>query len=493
MWVPRAERDLISDKKRQTRSLVPHSARGTHHYVGALNYVTGTIAEIEHRPATPAAGRSARLLQGVRGRVARKNLVALIDQAVMSGANFLTVVIVGRVCGADALGIYSLAFTLLVLIASAQESLVSSPYTFYGNRVKGPRRRELAGSVLIHCSALVGLSVAGLLFTAAVMYAVQGPSPLMRVILVLAGIMPFVLLRDFARKFDFASLRIRTALCLDVAVATLQLGGLIALAQTGQLTAVRAYLVIGASCALAAAMWLLAGRSRFQVRAHRVRVDLRRNWRFGRWVFAAVITLIVHQNIVRWLLAFGLDAGSAGLFAACMAIAMISLPFIQGIHNVLLPRAARAFSSGGSREVFRVVRSTTGLIALAMTGFSLAVFFFGEIAVTWIYGADYAGQRAIITLTALIMLARALGMTAYNGLWALNHPEVNLWVNGVALITTVVAASILMPLWGIFGVTCGLLAGDVIAATARWSMFLILVRETNSTRYRPFGGQFTAK
>jgi O-antigen/teichoic acid export membrane protein len=152
------------------------------------------------------------------------------------------------------------------------------------------------------------------------------------------------------------------------------------------------------------------------------------------------------------------------------------------MQNVLLPRAARAFGVGGPREVFRVVWSTTVLVALVMTGFALAVFFCGEIAVTWIYGPGYAGHRNIIGLMGLIMLARALGMTAYNGLWALKHPEVNLWVNGLALLTTIVAALGLMPLWGVFGVTCGLLAGDTIAATTRWGMFLVFVRESIPAR-----------
>ena len=75
--------------------------------------------------------------------------LAPADQSVYSGTNFLTTVLLGRLCGADELGTYSLAFTLLVLAAAAQESLVSTPYMIYAQRRRRAALRCYAGSTLV--------------------------------------------------------------------------------------------------------------------------------------------------------------------------------------------------------------------------------------------------------------------------------------------------------------------------------------------------------
>jgi len=63
------------------------------------------------------------------GPTARKLPFALLDQAFVSSANFLSTVFIGRAGGLDELGAYALGFTALVLINTAVESLAMAPYT----------------------------------------------------------------------------------------------------------------------------------------------------------------------------------------------------------------------------------------------------------------------------------------------------------------------------------------------------------------------------
>ena len=70
---------------------------------------------------------------------------------------------------------------------------------------------------------------------AAGFYLATGSTPMVHVLGVLAAIIPFMLLRDFARRFAFAELRMFTALMLDTSVAAVQIGGLLGLAAAGRL------------------------------------------------------------------------------------------------------------------------------------------------------------------------------------------------------------------------------------------------------------------
>ena len=94
------------------------------------------------------------------GSSARKTYVALTDQSVVSGTRFVTTLMIGRWCGAGELGLYSLIFTLMILILGAQQSLIATPYTVYGNRLSGVARREYAGSAMVHCLLLGLISLA---------------------------------------------------------------------------------------------------------------------------------------------------------------------------------------------------------------------------------------------------------------------------------------------------------------------------------------------
>ena len=62
---------------------------------------------------------------------------------------------------------------------------------------------------------------------------------------VLAAMLPLLMLRGFVRQMLIAHLDLAAATILDVAVAALQLGGLLALGAAGRLTVPTAYFVMG--------------------------------------------------------------------------------------------------------------------------------------------------------------------------------------------------------------------------------------------------------
>ena len=84
----------------------------------------------------------------LRSSGVRSGTLALIDQGLVSASRFVTTVLVGRAAGDAGLGAYSLGFTLLMLLTCVQDSLLSVPFTVFGNRMSQRGRRRYAGSVL---------------------------------------------------------------------------------------------------------------------------------------------------------------------------------------------------------------------------------------------------------------------------------------------------------------------------------------------------------
>jgi O-antigen/teichoic acid export membrane protein len=193
---------------------------------------------------------------------------------------------------------------------------------------------------------------------------------------------------------------------------------------------------------------------------------------FGGWILSGRIVGQLNSDIlVLWLMAFALGNKATGIFAACMTVVHLSNPFVLGMGQVLTPRVAQAFADNGPREVQRVARKATLFMGLALSGFCIGAFLFGEEALRLFYGSQYGGNRYTITVLSLSILASALSMPAASSLLALERPDVSLKASVTGLLLTVtVASTVVFPL-GVLGVACGLLSGQIGASAVRLIVF----------------------
>ena len=404
-----------------------------------------------------------------RPRTAASAAAALADQATTSAVNFLTGVLVGRLCGADELGVYAMGFYLVVLVLQVQTSLVTAPYTVFAQRLEGADRARYAGSVLVYFASLAAAGVAGFAAGAGVLSCGLGPEGLAPVIWVLAAAVPFHLLREFARQFSFAHFRTGWALALDAAVAAMQLAALAALAVAGLLSAVAAHVALGVACGVAALVWLVGTRRRFAIRPDQLARSLGPHWRFGRWIFAALTAQAANVIVLQWLLLGWMDEpAAAGVFSACMTVVVVTNPLLLGASNVLSPRAARAMASDGPTAVHRVVARGTLWVGLAMGAFCGVMLVWGDPVVSLVYGKGYAGNGPAIAALALAVVPSGLGLAATHGLAAMERSDLIFRARFLGLATVLTAGLLLVQPLGVLGAAYAYLAGSAVDAAAMY-------------------------
>ena len=415
-------------------------------------------AHAEPRPATAAAER------GLRSTVGQ-GVLALADQSAVSGVRFLTTVIVGRTCGPEELGIYSLGFTLLVVFSCALESLIFTPLTVYGSQLQGTARREYCGGVL-GVAALVALVAAvGLGALALLMMGVGHPglAPVLAV-LTLAG--PAILAWEFCRWFSLAHRRLDQAAALDLGVAVCQSGAVLGLAWMGMLSAVTAYFAIAAVCVINAGCWFLRSRSAFVLRRDQMLPALKRNWSLARWIFASRVIYPLTFPAILWIVAGVDDAEDVGQLTACMTVVLLFNPILLGINNFLFPRVVQSLLHGGRAELRRTVWKYGWTVAGGVALASVLMTVFGEQVIRLIYGNAYADHRATIMLLALVPLANIWTVIFCGGLCALERTDATFAASLAANVASVGVAAVLVPFWGISGAACGLLAGSIAGVLA---------------------------
>lgn len=429
----------------------------------------GTEAEIASgyaaEPVARAAHWPARLLRAAT----HKGTLSLLDQGIVSGTNFLTTIIIGRICGPEELGIYALVFTIMVLVVCVHQSLLMTPYTMYVNRLDTSAQRTYTGSVLVHQVLLTALTMLVLAGVGGFFWQFAGSPGLGLTVWVLAAGVPFMLLRELGRRFAFAHLRLPAAIGLDGTFATLQMTGLVALATAGWLTAETAFGLIGAACAITGIGWLLTSRREFYLERRQIWPQLQQNWAFGRWVFASQVTFLIHAYLIHWLLAWMHDPSATGIFSACTMIVYLSNPFIQGVGNILYPSVARSYGEGGPRRLRRMVGQATLMIGGTMGLFFVFVLFFGDSLIRLFYGAEYVGHGLTISLLAAGAWVSSLSLAAGHGLWALERPKVNFVASVIGIGSTLLSGIWLVGPGGPLGAAAALLAGHLTS-----SLFLAL-------------------
>jgi O-antigen/teichoic acid export membrane protein len=414
-------------------------------------------------------------------------MVALVDQALVSGASFLTTVLIGRYTFPNQLGTYALAGAVLIWVTNAQESLVSLPFTL--RRSCEPKEaavqagQALALSGLLSALAIVAIGAVGVTVVAASDY-----QDIIPIAWALASAVPFVVHRDFARRFAFADLRNTEALALDSAIVILQLGALGWLAWTGRMTGAFALAALGLSCATAVLIWFWLVRARFQFVFDGFPKTLRDSWAVGKWLFANHLFAQLQSQMTLWFVALAVGTAATGIYTACMSIASFATPIILGIGNVLWAKAARAFQQGGSAQLLRESIADAGQLGAIVGVFFMAIVIWGDDLLTLLYPAsDYAGHGHIVTIFALGQLIYGLGMPASTALASVGHVRTNFII---AAIETALMGLLVWPLvlhWGILGAAYGILIGCIVRLFGRWAALLFVLRIAERTMARVTG------
>lgn len=410
------------------------------------------------------------------GLASTSHVLSWADQAVVSAASFLALIMIGRSTDASQLGAYALGASILGVLLAAQESLITRPYAIQLHQPRGTPAEHAFSSLVLSvllsgfCAALLGAVALSLL-------ALGRERVVVEIVLALAATAPFVLTREFARRFAFARLEVLGALLLDLVVAALTVLALGFLSWTGRLSAASAFVAVGLSCGIGTTGWLCFSRAGFAFRFGQLRTTLKQSWSLGRWLLSGQLAVQAQGYVTYWMSLALAGATATGIYAACMSIVSFANPLLFGFYNILTPRSVRAWRAQGASGLRRQAARDSALLAAAMSVFCVLVFWFGETVVQWLFAnPDYRGNGHTLNVLALAALAAAVGVPAAIALASAERARAVAVVMTSAAVLNVILVWLLMTKWGLLGAAYGILMAEVAGSLGRWIAFLGLVR-----------------
>ncbi|MDQ2912010.1 MAG: oligosaccharide flippase family protein [Chloroflexota bacterium] len=405
--------------------------------------------------------------------------VGLVDQALVSGANFATMLLLARSVDPTEFGQFTLVYSGLLLAGVLQAALVTQPHNVLGAALAGPAyvryTSSTAAQQLVFTASAAGLVLVGGLVGVALG---SGFSVL------LFALVPAIIaweLQEFIRRILYTEGRVRAVLLNDIISYGGQALLVIVLFASGRLDATMALYMIAATSAAALAFGILQVRDRL-----RPVVDLsaiRGNLAFGKWLAGAESGYWASTQIYLYLAAAVLGAAGAGLIRAAQLVFGPLNILVFYLGSVLPSRFARAYAEGG-HEALNAAMRRTGLVVLPVATLYCALFvLFAGPALRLIYGDAYADGGSVLVLFALFYAVVTPLPILTSALRTLRRPRVIFEAYLIASLAAVGAGWLIVRAFGAEGAAGGMVFSIcIVALYCAIAYEKVAVRETETDR-----------
>jgi O-antigen/teichoic acid export membrane protein len=416
------------------------------------------------RLAAWAAHQRTRLPAPVRALGQRTGTLALIDQALVSGINFVTAVVVARSLAPTSYGYYALLFAALLLINGLQTALITAPLMVIGPRQDAEQHAGYINSLWVVQLAgclIAGIAVIGLmLIWRYVAGSSAAPVSMPAVLVVLIG----YLAQEFVRRALFCKRDSLGGIGSDIISYGGQLLAILGLIAFQQLTLETVLWAMGLT-SLAACVFGGA-RMRLTLRAVR-RADIfstwSNHWEYGRWLVSSNLANWGASQFYIFVVAALLSPAATGLFAAGRTLLGFTNPFLLGLENFVPATMTRRLINQGV-DALEHWTNRFRLFSLALVGaYCLIAALFADPLVQLLFGSNYSGAGLVVPIIALGYVIISASRPTMLALRALGAPRWSFFANAIAALVSIVIAFPLVQFGGIIGAALGMLATNVIA------------------------------
>jgi O-antigen/teichoic acid export membrane protein len=419
--------------------------------------------------------------RGVAAKISRGRApLAVADQILISGSNFLTSIVLVRGLGLTEFGKYSAAYIFLLYANALQMSFIAFPMLSLAPLmaekekklfVKGMFTMQLIASGLL----CVVFAAGGLIFR---LFSSMYTVPIILAFGLTVGVFQA---QDWLRRYYFLQKKGGFALASDFISYFVQLIILFALWRLGRLNLFSTFVTMFATSLAAFSLGFVTDRLTPSME------HIRATWDTSK----ALSRDLLIANQVRW---FGLQGvlligtGIVGIseiggLRATMSLAGPVNLVLTSLENVIPIRVAEILKSGGAQQACDYVRRAIYLSVLGLGPVLLVVALFGHSILRVVYGpamVPFYLPMLLQLLGVFVMIAGRLWLFFFRGV---QDGRAMLWANALSAFASISTIWVFGRLWGGAGIVGSSLSGQVIIVV--FSMFYWARHQSELTRKFP--------
>jgi O-antigen/teichoic acid export membrane protein len=338
---------------------------------------------------------------------AMKGGLALLDQGIFAGSNFVISILLARWLSAEQYGMYAVAFAVFLFLLNFEQALLLEPMLVFGSSVYRDCLRGYVKALLLLHLGMSLVMAFGLCVSAAVVSKLGQANGLPGALVGVAFAAPTVLLLWLTKRTFYLKLSPAPSAGASLLYCALTMGGLALVYKHSHLSPLAAFLLMGLG-SLGASIVLLAYlglRLSSTQDAPSLLDTWRRHWRYGRWALGANAMMWIPINAFYPLLSRLSGMAQAGELKALMNFAAPMLQACAALHTLILPYAARVLQEKGSAGVSVLLRRMTLLCVSCAVPYWVVLLLFQGPAFRMLYSDRYTEVAYLLPVVALASVA----------------------------------------------------------------------------------------
>lgn len=412
-----------------------------------------------------------RLIQGIRW--AWRSGMAVLDEGLFAGANFLVNILLARWLEPTQYGAFGVAYSILLLLASFHTAALTEPMLVFGAGKYRERFQEYLG-ILIYGHWGIAGAIAVVLALAALVFWWLGSKEMAQALTGLAIASPLILLLWLVRRAFYVRVQPQWAATGGALYLLLMLIGMYGLDQKGWLSTSSVLVVMGVSSLLVSLGFLRFLQPQWHLASSNptLRMIFDDHWRYGRWAASSELLRALRSTIYYIVAAAILSLGSAAGLKAIQNLVMPVYHFFTALALLLVPRSAKRFTERGPAALTKDALSISIVLSLPTLAYWFLVVIVGPMIVNILYAGRYNEYTMLIPYLALAPVFTALGGGPHVVLRAAQRSDLVFVVYLFSACFSILASWVLIPLMGVLGAAIGISFSVLLEMSMGWWLWL---------------------
>ncbi len=317
-----------------------------------------------------------------------KGGLAVTDQGLFSGTNFILNILLARWLSPEDYGAFAVAFSILVLLSSVHTALLTEPMLVFGPGKYADKQNKYF-AMLIYGHVGVTLAFSGLTILGAFVAEGLISRSLQWSLIGLGIATPMILLLWLVRRAFYVRLQPASAAAGGVLYMALLLASVLLLQSYGCLSNFSAYLLMGGVAFMVSVVFLAVLRPMWAIVGNPTpAMVVDDHWKYGRWALALMIVNWMPWNLHILVLSLFLPIQEiAGLRALYNVILPVN-HVLMALAGISLPLFAERFRNrpGERTHLVKLFAFLSIVIAICYTAF---LFLVGPKVLEIVYKGNY--------------------------------------------------------------------------------------------------------
>lgn len=388
---------------------------------------------------------------------------AVADQAIVSGSNLLTMLLLARILGVSGFGEFSLAWLVVLFANMVQQAVIVTPMMSFAPKQPDENKADYFGAVFIQmavfvlvCSlvTLLGVKFAGFINTKWDMPNLAWP---------LAVTVCMNLFQDFLRRYFYTIGRPMLSFISDFFSYISQILVLLFLCFAGGafMDATTALWVVAATTSLGILV-VLKSLLALSFSANGIKIYILRHWNFSKWLTASAVIQWFTSNIFTIAAGSMLGAAPVGALKAAQTLLGVTHIMFLALENIIPLKAAELLAKNNASGMIKYLCRTgavgVGFVVIVALVFAVVPDFW----IRFLYGEQFVPYSYLVRWIAVFYVLFAIGLPVKFGLSAMEETKIFFYTQVLVAVLSIISVNIVINKFGIAGVPMASIVVQVI-------------------------------